>query len=81
MDSLCSQSHNAKSCTQMRSVQCCRLRKQEKERLKDAAGENLDKEEKKKKKKCVSHLNVPVSHRAALPDSTDKAPDLHVQAC
>lgn len=29
----------------------CRLRKQEKERLKEAAGENLDKEEKKKKKK------------------------------
>ena len=29
----------------------CRLQKLEKERLKEAAGENLDKEEKKKKKK------------------------------
>lgn len=30
---------------------CCRLKKMEQERLKEAAGDNLDKEEKKKKKK------------------------------
>ena len=32
-------------------VSSCRLKKMEQERLKEAAGDNLDKEEKKKKKK------------------------------
>jgi len=33
------------------SQSSCRLQKLEKERMKEAAGDNLDKEEKKKKKK------------------------------